>query len=407
MEPIERIIMIYKDEIPLEQYFAAYFDCRKHKRGTMNALAFELNYEEELVKLHDEVMRREYEIGSSIAFVVTRPKKREVFAADFRDRVIHHLVMRKIEPLFENSFIEDNYNCRIGKGNLYGLKRLHERLTSEGRMNPDTYIGKFDMQGFFMSIHKPTLWDMIKKLIDEQYKEFDKDTVLYLLEKIILHCPETNCVRKSPSIMWRDIPNNKTLFRNGADYGLPIGNLSSQMFANYYLHEMDTWLDEKFIYGRYVDDFYLIGDKKEILNVIPLIRERLHEININLHPRKWYLQHWTKGCKFLGGVSKCGRLYVGKQTVYNSQIAVDEINEAIDKKEYIEEVTQRINSYLGYFGQFMTYGIRRDLIESLSREWYRYFYISGPSKKAVIRQYYKPTQILKREIHNQRILNNN
>ena len=399
-KPIERTMFV--DEIPLEQFFKAYYDCRKNKRNTMNALAFEMNYEEELVKLHDEVMERRYEIGKSIAFIVTKPKKREVFAADFRDRIIHHLVMRKLEPYFENVFIEDNYNCRLGKGNSYGLQRLNKRLTEEGQKNPDTYIGMFDMQGFFMSIHKPTLWNMVRDFVNDRYHESDKDTVLYLLEKIILHSPEKNCIRKSPSFMWRDIPDNKSLFKNGEDYGLPIGNLSSQMFANFYMHGLDKMLDSKFVYGRYVDDFYLIGDKKAILAELPKIRKFLRGLNITLHPKKWYLQHWTKGCKFLGGVSKRGRLYAGNRTVHNAFLAIGEINDAPDLEDAAESVSQRLNSYLGYFGQFSSYAIRRMLVNEINGNWFRYIYITNQAKKVVLRKRYRHNVIIKNMVLSER-----
>ena len=108
--------------IPLEDFFIAYYQCRKRKRKTINALQFEVNYEENLVKLWREVNSRKYEIGRSICFLVTRPKLREIFAADFRDRIVHHVIMMRLEPLFEEVFIEDNYNCRKGKGTLYGVK---------------------------------------------------------------------------------------------------------------------------------------------------------------------------------------------------------------------------------------------------------------------------------------------
>lgn len=110
------------------RFFRAYYDCRRHKRRTANALNFESDYENNLVELYKEVNSKTYEIGTSICFIVTHPKKREVFAADFRDRIIHHIVMQRLEPLFEEVFIEDSYNCRKNKGVLYGVKRLHEKI---------------------------------------------------------------------------------------------------------------------------------------------------------------------------------------------------------------------------------------------------------------------------------------
>lgn len=116
--------------ITLEDVISAYYKCRKNKRSTCNALKFEINWEIECAKLYDEIINGTYEIGRSIAFIVTRPKKREVFAADFRDRVVHHLIMSRLEPLFEREFIRDNYNCRVKKGTLYGINRLHEQVKS-------------------------------------------------------------------------------------------------------------------------------------------------------------------------------------------------------------------------------------------------------------------------------------
>ncbi len=98
--------------ISLEEVFEAYYECRRNKRRTCNALAFESDYEVKLVELWREINTETYEIGKSITFIVTRPVKREVFAADFRDRIVHHLVVHRLEPLFEEVFIDDNYNCR-------------------------------------------------------------------------------------------------------------------------------------------------------------------------------------------------------------------------------------------------------------------------------------------------------
>ena len=290
--------------IGLEEVFEAYYDCRKNKRRTANALLFESDYESYCVELWRDINERTYSIGRSIAFIVTKPKPREVFASDFRDRVVHHLVARRLEPLFESVFIEDTYNCRKGKGTLYGVKRLAQKVheISEG-YTKDCYIGKFDMQGFFMSIHKPTLNRMLQNFIDERYDGEDKELPKWLTECIVLHCPEKNCIRKSPRKMWDLIEDNKSLFKNGDDYGLAIGNLTSQMFANFYLHGFDRYMSATYEgYGRYVDDFYVIDkDKEKILDGISVASAILKRgLGITLHPRKMYLQHYSKGVKFIG-----------------------------------------------------------------------------------------------------------
>ena len=266
--------------IPLEDVLTAYYDCRRNKRRTMNALSFEVGYEEKCVELWRELNERTYEIGKSITFVVTKPKPREIFAADFRDRIVHHLIANRLEPLFERTFIEDTYNCRKGKGTLYGIRRLAYKVLDISRgYTVDCWIGKFDMKGFFMSIHKPTLNRMLQSFIDREYEGEDKDLLKWIVEKVVMHCPEKNCIRKSPQKMWELIGEGKSLFTSGDDYGLAIGNLTSQMFANFYLHEFDNLMNTRFEgYGRYVDDFYVISrDKREILSAIAGMKQWLKE----------------------------------------------------------------------------------------------------------------------------------
>jgi retron-type reverse transcriptase len=96
--------------------FQAYYDARKNKRNTINALAFEIDYESRLFRLYEDIVNRRYRIGPIICFIVNRPVKREIFAADFRDRVVHHLLYNYLSPLFERRFLPDSYACRAGKG---------------------------------------------------------------------------------------------------------------------------------------------------------------------------------------------------------------------------------------------------------------------------------------------------
>ena len=110
--------------IELGEIFEAYYSCRANKRNTANAIAFEVDYEENLVQLCKELDDSTYKIGRSIAFVVDKPVTREIFAADFRDRVVHHLIIGKLNLLFEKQFIHDSYSCRVGKGTHFGIQRV-------------------------------------------------------------------------------------------------------------------------------------------------------------------------------------------------------------------------------------------------------------------------------------------
>ena len=131
----------------LPELFEAYYECRKNKRGTANALAFELDYESNLLSLFEEVKNRTYEVGKSIAFIVEQPVKREIFAGDFRDRIIHHYIIRKLNTTFEKLFIHDSYSCREEKGTLFGIKRIDTFIRSATEnYTKDAYILKLDIQ---------------------------------------------------------------------------------------------------------------------------------------------------------------------------------------------------------------------------------------------------------------------
>jgi len=392
-------LFMTQGNITLEECFEAYYECRKHKRGKKGAVDFESDYEANLVELCEEINERRYEISTSTCFIVTHPKKREVFAAAFRDRIVHHLIMHRLEPLLEQVFIEDNYNCRKGKGVLYGVNRLKEKMnviTANGKQ--EAWVLKCDIQGFFMAIHKPTLWRMLRDFVEERYHEDDKELLLYLVEKVVMHCPAKDCIRHSPIWMWDDIPDGKSLFKVGDDYGLPIGNLTSQAFANFHLHGMDAQLNKEFggMYGRYVDDFYILSqDKSALLGTIPKIRTYLKEkLGLTLHPDKVYLQPVRHGVKFTGSVTDGRKIYIGNGTVNNMFNKIKRYNAIEDKETMINDFATVLNSYLGFLSHSQSYAIRRKAMQRIDKKWWQYMYFARNARKAVVKRRYKATNIL-------------
>lgn len=380
-----------KWSIHLEDFYAAYKECRRNKRTTDNAIRFELDYEKNINRLWYEVNTKTYEIGKSNCFIVKRPKIREVFAADFRDRVVHHIIMMRLEPLFEEEFIEDNYNCRKGKGTSYGIERLHKQieLITENYTKP-CWIGKFDLCGFFMSIHKPTLWIMLEKFINEKYKGEDKDLLLYLVKKVVLHRPEKNCTRKSPKELWKKLPKNKSLFTCGADYGLPIGNLTSQCFANFYMHSFDVYMKNIFpYYGRYVDDFFVLTrNKNKILKNLNNIDKFLRTtLKLHLHPDKLYIQRYEYGIKFIGSVVKKGRIYIGNRTVGSMYTKIRFFNKRVCL-DTLENFMQSMNSYFGFLKHYKTYNVKKRVTKLINKKWFKYLYINKKKTKVIIKKKY-------------------
>lgn len=245
----------------LKDLFRAYYDARKNKRSTINALVFEIDYEKKLFELYEEIKNRKYELSRSICFISFEPVQREVFAADFRDRIVHHLIYNYINPYFERLFINDSYSCRVGKGTSYGIKRMNHFIRSCSKnYTKDCYILKMDIKGYFMAMDRNIVYKKIESTLNHFRAKvnFDIDLALYLIRKVVFHDSTRNCVIRGTKDDWAGLPKSKSLFFAGKDKGFPIGNLTSQLFGNIYLDDFDHFVKHKLgfrHYGRYVDDF--------------------------------------------------------------------------------------------------------------------------------------------------------
>ncbi len=383
-------------EIDVEQLFEAYLSCRKTKRYTQNALKFEVDYEANLFQIKDEIENGSYSPGRSIAFIVNKPVKREIFAADFRDRVVHHWLINKLNPLFENLFIQDSYACRVGKGTHYGVIRADSFIKAcSENYTKDCYILKLDILGFFMHINRKLLFSMLEKFINQYYTQPDKALVLEITQKIIFNQPTQNCIIKGNKKDWDGLPKNKSLFHSPPDCGLPIGNLTSQVFANFYMHQFDAYVTKELglkYYGRYVDDFVIVHPDKDYLkSLIPQLTDLLiSSLQLTLHPKKIYLQHYSKGVKFLGTVIKPNRIYIANGTRGNFYNAIEKQNKVVrDHKPCKEDKASflsSMNSYLGIMKHYKSYNLRKRMIfKKLSVYWFNHVYLSGGIAKFVLK----------------------
>ena len=375
-------------KIELEEVFEAYFNCRSNKRNTANAIAFEVDYEHNLVQLCEEINNGTYEIGRSIAFIVDKPVKREIFAADFRDRVVHHLIIGKLNHLFEKQFINDSYSCRVSKGTHYGIGRINKFIHQcSGNYTKDCYILKLDLQGFFMSINKNILFEKLEYFIRQKYHSADIELIIELCKKTIFNNPPQSCIIKGQRIDWDDLPVTKSLFHSKSNCGLPIGNLTSQVFANFYLDSFDHYIKHDLkirYYGRYVDDFVIVHENKKYLReLIPILSNfPLSTLHLVIHPKKIYLQHYSKGVKFLGTVILPNRIYIANRTKGNFYNAIENQNKIArnhkpDKEEQKAFISS-MNSYLGIMKHYRTYKLRKGMIfKNLSPWWWNHVYLSG------------------------------
>lgn len=394
--------------ISLEDVFTAYMDCRRKKRGTYNALAFEVDWESRCVELQRRINAGEYRPLRSLVFVIRKPVMREVFAPAFESRVVDHLIARKIEPLLEERFIDDSYSTRKGKGTLYGIEQVERHIRAcSCDYTRDCYVMKLDIRSFFMDLPKRELYDRMAAFLRERYTEPDLPTLLYLLRKTYFDCPQQHCVRRSPLAAWDKLPPRKSLFNGDTEHGLAIGRLTSQLGALFYLDPLDHLITERWgvpYYGRYVDDMVFVHESREhLLCVAEKVRAWLRENGLQLHPKKFYLQHYTKGVAFVGGVLKPGRRYLSNRTVSFCYNALHYFNEAARKDrrfvyDHAEEFVASINSYLGMMRHFASYRLRERVIARIDGQWWKVVYAGSGLKKLIVKKPYRKLERKRCEI---------
>lgn len=303
----------------------AYVDARRGKTKKPEVIVFDKVAESELAALAHEIHTRTYAPLPSTAFIVNKPVKREIFAADFRDRVVHHFLFNQVNDWWDARFIEDNYSCRLGKGTLYGIRRLdhHIRSVSRSYTRP-AYVLKLDMQGYFMSLERKKLYVRAMWGLDRQFpdKGYAYQVCKFLWKVIIFNDPLKEAVFNCPRRAWRGLPPSKSLFHQPKGRGIAIGNLISQLLSNIYLDQLDRYATVELgftHYGRYVDDFYIVStNKAELVKASAVIERYVNdELGLVLHPHKRHLQECHKGVAFLGAVIYPFRIHPGKRLKHN------------------------------------------------------------------------------------------
>ena len=338
-----------------------YLKCRRNKRNSINALRFEINAEENVLKLQRELRNKTYRPSRSILFAATKPKLREIFAADFRDRVVHHILISEMEKTWERIFIHDSYACREGKGTHKAVVRLQKFLRSITRNGKrKAYYLQLDIKDFFITINKGILYDLVRARL----KQSD---LLWLAESVIFWDCTSSYVQRGDRSILSSIPPNKTLFGKENRQGLPIGNLTSQFFANIYLNELDQFakhvLKAKY-YLRYVDDFVILSrNMKELEDFRGKVQCFLSDrLRLQLHPRRQKLLPVSAGIDFLGYIVRQDYTLVRRRVINNlkAKLRIKHVDP--------EKLRSTIASYLGHFKWANSYHLTEKIGFNLSAD---------------------------------------
>ncbi len=297
---------IFDEIISLENLFSAWQEFKKGKSKKPDVQEFEFNLENNLFQLHRELVGKTYCHSYYTAFNICDPKPRRIHKACVRDRVLHHAVFRILYPIFDKSFIFDSYSCRLQKGTHRAVTRLEKfcrKLSKNNRKN--TFILKCDIKKFFDSVDQDILLELIGKKIQ------DEDAI-WLVGEIIKSfkskAPASARLAEASAKRAGDSSAFGLRTTNGwKGKGLPLGNVTSQLFANIYLDKFDQFVKHKLkikYYLRYCDDFIILGeDGKSLPDSAAIINTFLEQnLKLQLHSDKIQIRKYHQGIDFLGYV---------------------------------------------------------------------------------------------------------
>ena len=423
---IENDNIFWYEFVSYEELYRAYVDCKKRKRITHNCEAFEIDEVKLLYKLWIDLNTFQYKIGRSTTFIYHEPLSnhyREIFAADFVDRIIQHLLINRMINIFENDFIDHTFSCRKNKGTSFGIETLYNDLKQyTNNFTEDCIIFGADIKSFFASLNKDIIF---KQLVDLLYSNkekliiYNKDNVnnkdiiytKWLIRIILYNDPRKNCIFKQPKSFWKNISNDKSAFHIPLILYLAVGNIISQFFANLYLSLMDKVMIKRGPYGRYVDDTYNLVKSIEELNYVKqLMINETSKVCLKIHPNKLYIQDYKKGFKFVGKYIKEDRIYIINKTVGKFWKRVKYFYDEFEKRQKIsiqdlEYIVSCINSYLGLFKHYRTYNIRKKILSSQYMTAFgNYLYINKKMTKVSIFEDYLNKRKKKHKYKSQRYL---
>jgi len=276
-----------------EHLFEAWDEFKKGKGNKPDVLQFEQNLEKNIFQLSRDLKQKIYTHDAYKGFFISDPKKRHIHKASVRDRVLHHAIFKALNPIFEPTFIATSFSCRIGKGTHKGVMAVEHMLRQESKNYTHTcYALKCDVKKFFDSI--------------------DHEILLFILAQKI----------RSTDTMWllqKVIEGYRSKSENVRAMGVPIGNLTSQLFANVYLGELDHYMKHTLKvkkYARYTDDFMVVSqDSSYLTNLLTPIEDFLRqELKLELHPEKVMIRKVIQGVDFLGYVVFPHHILLRKRT---------------------------------------------------------------------------------------------
>lgn len=360
---------VFEQVVDYDNLYRAYLNARLCKRYRYEVLNFSAHLEDNLVKLQKELIERTYTLGKYREFYIYEPKKRLVMAQPFKDRVVQWAIYQVLNPVFAQGYITDSYACIKERGTHKAVKRLHYWLRQVGKKPEKYYFLKLDISKYFYRIDHDVLMGILKRKIRD-------DDMIFLLDKIV-NSSETNFglpPGKSPGEVKRS--------DRVSEKGMPVGNLSSQMFANLYLNELDQYCKRTLgihFYVRYMDDVIILHQDKDQLHewkriIDTFLKEKL-QLDLN---EKTCIRPITLGVEFCGYKIWNTHIKLRKSTALKMKRNLKKLQKEYAAGEVtVEEAKQTISSYLGILKHCDSYSLKRTIFGEYgsSEEYEGWFFL--------------------------------
>ena len=333
---MKRIGHIWNNIISFENLHRAVYQVLRGKRGQVQAGEFFADLEGNLFLLQRELKSHTYEPGSYRTFWISDPKPRLISAAPFRDRVVHHALINVLEPIFERRFIHHSYACRTGKGTHKALDQF-VKWSRESR-----YVLKMDIRKFFPCLDHAIMKEAIKKTVKDP-------NALWLCDLII---DRSN--KQEPALLY--FPGDDLLAPITCKHGLPIGNLTSQFFANVFLDQLDHFVKDRLRvkhYLRYVDDFCVFHDDKPyLIKLRKAISDFIFALRLRLNEGKSRIRRLKEGIEFLGFVILPDRIRLNQRAIRRQRDRINQLQHDYNSRlitwDKVKECLQAWNAHAAY-----------------------------------------------------------
>lgn len=357
MQTIKNIFPLIYD---FENLFNAYKKAISCKRYRPDVMAYTDQLEENLIELQNEFIWKTYSVGRYNIFYVYEPKKRMIMSLQFKDRVAQHAIYSILNPYFEKQFISDSYACRVGKGKHRAIRQLQRWLRKTDRSLKRFYYLKLDISKYFYRVDHEVLMGILQRKIA------DKD-LLHVLS-VIINCEDTHFGLPLGADVG-SVAYDELL----GEVGLPIGNLTSQMFANLYLNELDQHCKHHLhlhYYIRYMDDIIILHHDKKYLERIKQDIAKFLADNLHLQLNsKTCIRPTSMGIEFVGFRVWSTHIKLRKKTAEKMKKRLKYMFAAYRTGEIDRETLDRsIASYRGILQHFNSYGLRQSLNELYKKE---------------------------------------